>query len=83
MEMVCNRCCIASIGVPAAMRPITGIITGGLSLLTEGATFGRTRPKLPAITLGENFCGRTAPTVADSGRRRTSIARLQPVVAHG
>ena len=40
---------IASIGVPAAMRPITGTATGRLPSSSEVA---RTRPRLPSITLG-------------------------------
>ncbi len=75
MAMVSTRVWMAAIGVPAAMRPITGIITERASV--SAPERGRTRPRLPGITLGENFCARGAPTVADSGRRSTSIARAR------
>ena len=41
---------IASIGVPAAMRPITGTATGRPPSSSRRAA--RTRPRLPSITLG-------------------------------
>ena len=40
---------IASIGVPAAMRPMTGTATGRPLSSSEAV---RTRPRLPSITLG-------------------------------
>ena len=54
MLMTWLRVWIASIGVPAAMRPITGTAIGrrlssSSSELTEAA---RTRPRSPSITLG-------------------------------
>ena len=40
---------IASIGVPAAMRPMTGTATGRPPSSSDVV---RTRPRLPSITLG-------------------------------
>ena len=50
MLMTLDLFWIASIGVPAAMRPITGTATGR-ALSSSGAA-ARTRPRLPSITLG-------------------------------
>ena len=49
--MVLSRVWIASIGTPAAMRPMTGTPTVW-GRLSPSATWG-TRPRLPSITLGE------------------------------
>ena len=49
MLMVWLRVWIASIGVPAAMRPMTGTATGRPPSSSEAA---RTRPRLPSMTLG-------------------------------
>ena len=49
---------IASIGVPAAMRPMTGTATGR-PLSSSDAV--RTRPRLPSITLGVKPRGAAAP----------------------
>ena len=68
---------IASIGVPAAMRPITGTTTG--SIIDSPSETGRTRPRLPMMTLGEKPRGRGAALagVIDSGMRMTSMARAR------
>ena len=58
---------MAEIGVPAAIRPIIGTITAGWSSTSRGAS-GRTRPRLPGMTLGENLCSLGAETVADFGK---------------
>ena len=47
--MVWLRVWIASIGVPAAMRPMTGIVTGRPPSSSEPA---RTRPRSPSMTDG-------------------------------
>ena len=47
--MVWLRVWIASIGVPAAMRPITGTATGRPPSSSDAV---RTRPRLPSMTLG-------------------------------
>ena len=57
MLMVWLRVWIASIGVPAAMRPITGTAIGRPALVSSSEAMpalgaGRTRPRSPSITLG-------------------------------
>ncbi len=59
---------IASIGVPAAMRPMTGTMTGSL-LFAPSPTGARTRPRLPSMTLGEK----------PRGARRRGEARLDRI----
>src|SRR5229473_3873976 len=67
---------MASIGVPAAMRPMTGTATGRPPSSSEVA---RTRPRLPSITLGVNPRARPAamPWATDSGSLITSMARAR------
>ena len=67
---------IASIGVPAAMRPMTGTATGRAPSSSEAV---RTRPRLPSITLGVNPRARLVPMpwATDSGNLITSIARAR------
>src|SRR5688500_10604778 len=48
--MVWLRVCSASIGVPAAMRPITGTATGRLPSSSEPLL--RSLPRVPSMTLG-------------------------------
>ena len=55
---------IASIGTPAAIRPITGTITGVGHRLSPFADAAATRPRLPSMTLGEK------PRVRGVWRRR-------------
>ena len=57
---------IASIGVPAAIRPITGTATGRPPSSSDEV---RTRPRFPSMTLGVNPRERPAPTpwATDSG----------------
>ena len=76
MLMVWLRVWIASIGVPAAMRPITGTATGLPPSSSEPA---RTRPRLPSITLGVKPRLRLddMPWATDSGSLITSIARAR------
>src|ERR1700727_66760 len=47
---------MAEIGVPAAIRPIIGTMTACWSSASRVGPRGRTRPRLPGMTLGENFC---------------------------
>jgi hypothetical protein len=63
---------IASIGVPAAIRPMTGTATGRPLSSSEAA---RTRPRFPSITLGVKPRERPGPT--DSGSLITSTARAR------
>ena len=75
--MVWLRVWIASIGVPAAMRPITGTATGRPPSSSEAA---RTRPRLPSMTLGVKPRERlpaTMPWATDSGSLITSMARAR------
>ncbi len=67
---------IASIGVPAAMRPITGTATGRPPSSSEAV---RVRPRLPSITLGVNPRARAVPMpwATDSGSLITSMARAR------
>ena len=68
---------IASTGVPAAMRPITGTATG--RVLSSSADGGRTRPRLPSMTLGTKPRDRPleTPWLTDSGSLITSMARAR------
>ena len=54
MLMTWLRVWIASIGVPAAMRPMTGTAIGrrAVFVVPELAEAARTRPRSPSITLG-------------------------------
>ena len=76
MLMVWLRVWIASIGVPAAMRPITGTATGRPPSSSEPV---RTRPRLPSMTLGVNprLRAETMLWVIDSGSLITSMARAR------
>ena len=67
---------MASIGVPAAMRPITGTATGRPPSSSE---LVRTRPRLPSITLGVKPRLRpdAMPCATDSGSLITSMARAR------
>jgi SOS regulatory protein LexA len=66
----------ASIGVPAAMRPMTGTATGRPPSSSEAV---RTRPRFPSITLGVKPRARPEeiPCAIDSGSLITSIARAR------
>ena len=66
---------IASIGVPAAMRPITGTATGRPPSSSEAA---RTRPRLPSMTLGVKP-RRPADAVADRLRQLDHLDGARPV----
>ena len=72
------RVWIAEIGVPAAIRPITGMATPRWTSSSSGLLLdGRTRPRLPSITDGANLPLRLPDGVEDSGRRSTSSARAR------
>src|ERR1700733_7671050 len=77
--MVWLRVCSASIGVPAAMRPITGTATGRLPSSSEPPPAdGRTLPRLPSMTLGvEPRRPLPPPLPASSGSLITSMARAR------
>src|SRR5882762_10804026 len=68
---------IASIGVPAAIRPITGTATG--RVLSSSGDGARTRPRLPSMTLGTKPRDRplVTPWLTDSGSLITSMARAR------
>ena len=66
---------IASIGVPAAMRPITGIAIGR-PLSSSEEDGGRTLPRLPSMTLGVKP-RRPMPWLTGSGNLITSMARAR------
>src|SRR5256886_10775725 len=73
--MVWLRVCNASIGVPAAIRPMTGTETG--RLLSSSAP-PRTLPRVPSITLGVKPRRLLPLPPADSsGSLITSIARAR------
>ncbi len=77
MLMVWVRLWIASIGVPAAIRPISGMATGRPALSpSSSAAAGRTLPRLPSITLGVKP-RRAVPCPTGSGSLMTSIARAR------
>src|SRR5215218_11231692 len=70
------RVCNASIGVPAAMRPITGTATGRSPSSAGRLELARTLPRLPSMTLGVK--PRRLPAAAwSSGSLMTSIARAR------
>ena len=70
--------CSAVIGVPAAMRPITGIITTARSSSGCWDAIGRTLPSVPSMTDGSKRLPRAIPEgVEDSGSRSTSSARAR------
>src|SRR3984885_7699789 len=74
--MVWLRVCNASIGVPAAMRPITGTATGRLPSSSEMLPL-RTLPRLPSMTLGVKP-RRLVPVLPESsGSLITSMARAR------
>ena len=50
--MVWLRVCSASIGVPAAIRPITGTATGRLPSSSAGGALTARLPSVPSMTLG-------------------------------
>ena len=67
---------IASIGVPAAMRPIIGTATG--RPLLSSSEVWRTRPRSPSITLGVNrLRPPPMPGLTESGSLITSMARAR------
>ena len=73
---------MASIGTPAAIRPMTGTETAApasSSLLAAGLRTGSAAllPRLPSITLGANFLEGASPGAIDSGNRSTSSARAR------
>jgi ComEC/Rec2-related protein len=76
MLMTCVLLWIASIGVPAAIRPIIGTATGRPPSSSDGA---RTRPRFPSMTLGVKPRVRVAPMPCptDSGSLMTSMARAR------
>src|SRR5260370_36998016 len=76
--MVWLRVCSASIGVPAAMRPITGPATGRLPSSSEPTPELRTLPRVPSMTLGVKP-RRPFPLPLDesSGSLITSMARAR------
>ena len=74
--MVWLRVCKASIGVPAAIRPITGTATGRSPSSADGLEVVRTLPRLPSMTLGVK--PRRLPAAAcSSGSLITSMARAR------
>src|SRR4051812_2586908 len=78
--MVWLRVCSASIGVPAAIRPITGTETGRLESSSEPPLLplGRTLPRLPSMTLGVKPRRPLPPLLPDSsGSFITSMARAR------
>ena len=75
MLMVWLRVWIASIGVPAAMRPMTGTATGRPLSSSEAA---RTRPRLPSITLGVKPRA-AAPPWRDRFGQLDHLDRARPV----
>src|SRR3954454_13156153 len=74
--MVWLRVCSASIGVPAAMRPITGTATGRLLSSSPLPLEVRTLPKVPSMTLGVKP-RRPLPLPDNSGSLITSMARAR------
>src|SRR5216684_4861429 len=77
--MVWLRVCSASIGVPAAMRPITGTATGRLLSSSEPTLLLRTLPSVPSMTLGVKP-RRPLPLLLppeSSGSLMTSMARAR------
>ena len=77
MLMTWLRVWIASIGVPAAMRPMTGTATGRPRVILG---IGRTRPRSPSITLGVKPRDRRRPQpVADRIRQLDHLDGARPV----
>src|SRR3989440_5275322 len=74
--MVWLRVCSASIGVPAAMRPITGTATGRLLSSSPPPLEVRTLPRVPSMTLGVKP-RRPLPLPDSSGSLITSMARAR------
>src|SRR6266566_9058435 len=74
--MVWLRVCNASIGVPAAIRPITGTATGWLPSSSKPALELRILPSVPSMTLGVKP-RRPLPPAESSGSLITSIARAR------
>src|ERR1700688_2177247 len=76
--MVWLRVCNASIGVPAAMRPMTDTATGRLPSSSEPTLGLRTLPRVPSMTLGVKP-RRPLPLPPDesSGSLITSMARAR------
>src|ERR1700679_1624464 len=77
--MVWLRVCSASIGVPAAMRPITGTATGRLPSSSEPPPpLLRTLPRVPSMTLGvKPRRPLPLPLAESSGSLITSMARAR------
>src|SRR6266852_9137166 len=77
--MVWLRVCNASIGVPAAMRPMTGTATGRLPSSSEPMLeLLRTLPSVPSMTLGVKPRRPLPPLPAESsGSLMTSMARAR------
>src|ERR1700730_10793015 len=76
--MVWLRVCNASIGVPAAIRPITGTATGRLPSSSEAALEARTLPSVPSMTLGvKPRRPLPLPPPESSGSLITSMARAR------
>src|SRR5256714_2285147 len=77
--MVWLRVCSASIGVPAAIRPITGTATGRLPSSSDAAAEEeRTLPSVPSMTLGVKPRRLLPlPPPESSGSLMTSIARAR------
>ena len=77
VDDACSCSWIASIGVPAAMRPIMGTATG--RVLSSSAEGARTRPRLPSMTLGTKPRARAPlmPWWTESGSLITSMARAR------
>src|ERR1700678_1841342 len=78
--MVWLRVCSASIGVPAAMRPMTGTATGRLPSSSEPPPplLLRTLPRVPSMTLGvKPRRPLPLPLAESSGSLITSMARAR------
>src|SRR5262249_42607113 len=75
--MVWLRVCSASIGVPAAMRPITGTATGRSPLSSATGALPERLPSVPSMTLGVKPRRLTPPPPASSGSLITSMARAR------
>src|SRR5664279_932735 len=75
--MVWLRVCSASIGVPAAMRPITGTATGRSPPSSPPELLVRSLPRLPSMMLGVNPRRPPLPPPDNSGSLITSMARAR------
>ncbi|MDB5517417.1 MAG: hypothetical protein JWQ17_4175, partial [Tardiphaga sp.] len=70
--------CSASIGVPAAMRPMTGTATGRLPSSSDATLEARTLPSVPSMTLGVKPRRPLPPPLPESsGSLMTSMARAR------